>query len=143
MGPSHTLGALALLGALSLVAAGFAPHPRLQMHQITREGLGVAAPSGPVAREPERYSGYFQLNRTYDANMFFFFFEARDDPDNAPVVLWMTGEPPCRPAPFRCPSHPPPPPFPPPRRPRVLLRAGGVLRERPLEPERGSGAGGN
>jgi carboxypeptidase C (cathepsin A) len=44
----------------------------------------------------ERYSGYFKLNRTYDAHMFFFYFQARKDPDNAPVVLWHTGGPGCR-----------------------------------------------
>ena len=44
---------------------------------------------------PKRYAGYFKLNRTYDAHMFFFYFEARENPENAPVVLWMTGGPGC------------------------------------------------
>jgi len=33
--------------------------------------------------------------RTYDAHMFFFHFEAREAPEEAPVVLWMTGGPGC------------------------------------------------
>lgn len=48
-----------------------------------------------VIQEPERYGGYFKLNRTYDAHMFFFYFEAREEPDTAPVVLWLTGGPGC------------------------------------------------
>lgn len=63
---------------------------------------GVASPKSEsnqyasgVTREPERLSGYFTLNRTYDAHMFFFYFEAREDPQNAPIVLWMTGGPGC------------------------------------------------
>ncbi|KFM23919.1 Serine carboxypeptidase-like 49 [Auxenochlorella protothecoides] len=48
------------------------------------KGLGVG-------KEPERYSGYYDLNRTTDGHMFFFYFQAREDPENAPLVLWMTG----------------------------------------------------
>lgn len=44
---------------------------------------------------PERYSGYFRLNRTVDGHMFFFYFQARKDPENAPLLLWMTGGPGC------------------------------------------------
>lgn len=52
--------------------------------------------SVPVTlHEPARYSGYFKLNRTYDAHMFFFYFEARENPDTAPVTLWHTGGPGC------------------------------------------------
>ena len=32
-----------------------------------------------------------QLNRTYDAHMFYFFFESRSLQADDPVVLWMTG----------------------------------------------------
>lgn len=37
-----------------------------------------------------------QLNRTYDAHMFFFYFESRsEDSSKDPLVLWMTGGPGC------------------------------------------------
>lgn len=46
---------------------------------------------------PSRYqSGYFKLERTYDAHMFFFLFESRKKThEKAPLVLWMTGGPGC------------------------------------------------
>jgi serine carboxypeptidase-like clade 4 len=44
----------------------------------------------------ERSSGYFELNRTSAAEMFYFYFRARHDAGgSAPVVLWMTGGPGC------------------------------------------------
>lgn len=46
-------------------------------------------------QEPRHISGYFQLNRTYDAHMFYFFFESRSLKPDDPVVLWMTGGPGC------------------------------------------------
>lgn len=68
-------------------------HPRLTLRPI---GLGGdAAAANGVGEAPERFAGYFKLNRTYDAHMFFFYFQARVDPENAPVVLWMTGGPGC------------------------------------------------
>jgi hypothetical protein len=42
---------------------------------------------------PERVAGYFKLNRTHDAHMFYFFYESRSKGANDPVILWMTGEP--------------------------------------------------
>jgi carboxypeptidase C (cathepsin A) len=38
-----------------------------------------------------RVAGYFKLDRTHDAHMFYFYFQARRTPSKAPVVLWMTG----------------------------------------------------
>ena len=43
----------------------------------------------------QRFSGYFRLNRTYSAEMFFFMFERRAEAASAPVVVWMTGGPGC------------------------------------------------
>jgi carboxypeptidase C (cathepsin A) len=37
------------------------------------------------------YSGYVDL--ADDIHMFFWFFEARHDPDNAPLTLWLNGGP--------------------------------------------------
>ncbi|KAG7671065.1 hypothetical protein KSW81_004492 [Nannochloris sp. 'desiccata'] len=62
---------------------------RLSFHKISSSNLRGASEASTLT-EPERYSGYFKLNRTYDAHMFFFYFEAREAPADAPVVLWMT-----------------------------------------------------
>lgn len=78
-------------------------------------GSSWAAVSGPRLREtpldftvrdhellqggkgPERVAGYFQLrrNHTDNAEMFYFFFEARNNSDTAPLALWLTGGPGC------------------------------------------------
>ncbi|XP_012270210.1 venom serine carboxypeptidase [Orussus abietinus] len=39
------------------------------------------------------YAGYFTVNKEYDSNMFFWFFPAKINPKNAPVVLWLQGGP--------------------------------------------------
>eukprot|EP00878_Enallax_costatus_P000305 GHUV01000378.1.p1 GENE.GHUV01000378.1~~GHUV01000378.1.p1 ORF type:complete len:521 (+),score=122.91 GHUV01000378.1:129-1565(+) len=49
----------------------------------------------PIVDPPERVAGYFKLNRTYDAHMFYFYYESRNKGPNDPVILWMTGGPGC------------------------------------------------
>ncbi|XP_055467850.1 probable serine carboxypeptidase CPVL [Psammomys obesus] len=39
------------------------------------------------------YSGYITVNKTYNSNLFFWFFPARIQPEDAPVVLWLQGGP--------------------------------------------------
>lgn len=46
----------------------------------------------PIVDPPERVAGYFKLNRTHDAHMFYFFYESRSKGANDPVILWMTGQ---------------------------------------------------
>lgn len=46
----------------------------------------------PIVDPPERVAGYFKLNRTHDAHMFYMFYESRSKGANDPVILWMTGE---------------------------------------------------
>ena len=90
----------------------------------------------------KQFSGYFRLNRTYSAEMFFFMFERRLEAASAPVVLWMTGTwfsqtwtvDPSLALPLshspRAGSHARS--FA--RWPRLFVRARGVLRKRALEP---------
>ncbi|XP_072009809.1 probable serine carboxypeptidase CPVL isoform X4 [Engystomops pustulosus] len=39
------------------------------------------------------YSGYLTVNKTYDSNLFFWFFPAQLSPETAPVLLWLQGGP--------------------------------------------------
>ncbi|XP_078519630.1 putative serine carboxypeptidase CPVL isoform X3 [Lissotriton helveticus] len=39
------------------------------------------------------YSGYFTVNKTYNSNLFFWFFPAQVEPENAPLLLWLQGGP--------------------------------------------------
>nr|AAY27740.1 salivary/fat body serine carboxypeptidase [Sitodiplosis mosellana] len=41
----------------------------------------------------ENYAGYFTVNKEYNSNTFFWFFPAKVDTDDAPVVLWLQGGP--------------------------------------------------
>lgn len=41
----------------------------------------------------QSYAGYFNVNKTYNSNMFFWYFPAEIDPENAPVLLWLNGGP--------------------------------------------------
>ena len=82
--------------------------PKLQDRQVPANATGVTtitAPSGAQIRykEPGKagvcettpgvnsYSGYIDL--APDAHTFFWFFEARHDPANAPLTLWLNGGP--------------------------------------------------
>ena len=49
----------------------------------------------PIVNPPERVAGYFRLNRTHEAEMFYFFYRSRTGRRTDPVVLWMTGGPGC------------------------------------------------
>ncbi|KAG9345146.1 hypothetical protein JZ751_009689 [Albula glossodonta] len=39
------------------------------------------------------YSGYLTVNKTYNSNLFFWFFPAQERPEDAPVLLWLQGGP--------------------------------------------------
>lgn len=84
--------------------------PRMQIHprQLPAEPTGVKtikSPNGATItyKEPGKagfcettpgvnsYSGF--VNLAPDVHSFFYFFEARHDPANAPVTLWLNGGP--------------------------------------------------
>lgn len=46
-----------------------------------------------LARGIVSYSGYFTVNKTYDSNLFFWYFPAKNNAANAPVVVWLQGGP--------------------------------------------------
>lgn len=37
------------------------------------------------------YSGFFTVNKTFNSNLFFWYFPAQNDPANAPLLLWLQG----------------------------------------------------
>ncbi|XP_065176055.1 probable serine carboxypeptidase CPVL [Sycon ciliatum] len=39
------------------------------------------------------YSGYLTVNEQYSSNMFFWFFPAQENPEDAPVLMWLQGGP--------------------------------------------------
>ncbi|KAL3269773.1 hypothetical protein HHI36_008833 [Cryptolaemus montrouzieri] len=44
-------------------------------------------------KNKKSYSGYFTVNKPFNSNLFFWFFPAESDFENAPVVLWLQGGP--------------------------------------------------
>jgi carboxypeptidase C (cathepsin A) len=86
--------AVALLGC-SCAAALQVSSPRLRENQLdfAQQDQNVLKNSSG----PERVAGYFQLSRrhTDKAEMFYFFFEARNNSDTAPLAIWLTGGPGC------------------------------------------------
>ncbi|KAL3831848.1 hypothetical protein ACJMK2_023547 [Sinanodonta woodiana] len=66
--------------------------PYIESGQIEKaRQLSRVGPLGEV--NLESYSGFFTVNKTYNSNMFFWFFPAQENPENAPVVLWLQGGP--------------------------------------------------
>ncbi len=61
-----------LAACMTLGAAGGAQQPRLRMQPITVSSVPAEGPANgglDPSSGPERLSGYFKLNRTYDAHM--------------------------------------------------------------------------
>ncbi|CAG0917791.1 unnamed protein product [Notodromas monacha] len=48
-------------------------------------------PEAPTARVS--YSGFITVNKTCDANLFFWFIPAKNSPESAPVTVWLQGGP--------------------------------------------------
>ncbi|TDZ60880.1 Carboxypeptidase S1 [Colletotrichum trifolii] len=64
-------------------------------HAATNSRMRLVADSGicETTKGVKQFSGYFDLGT--DQNMFFWFFEAREKPNDAPVALWLNGGPGC------------------------------------------------
>ncbi|XP_071708237.1 serine carboxypeptidase-like [Rutidosis leptorrhynchoides] len=59
-----------------------------------RLSLDVLGDSGPMVSDLAHHAGYYRLQHTIDARMFYFFFESRAAKTD-PVVIWLTGGPGC------------------------------------------------
>lgn len=97
----HVTCALAVVMLLSVALCALsskAQTNRLVERDLTLKTVPSHLASGddvPIVDPPKRIAGYFKLNRTHEARMFYFFFESRQQKRDDPVVLWMTGGPGC------------------------------------------------
>ncbi|KAI6162649.1 peptidase S10 serine carboxypeptidase [Pisolithus thermaeus] len=62
-------------------------HPHFSQHQLRVMEPSLCDPS------VKQYSGY--LDVTNDKHLFFWFFESRNTPESAPLLLWLNGGPGC------------------------------------------------
>ncbi|XP_045420168.1 probable serine carboxypeptidase CPVL isoform X2 [Lemur catta] len=58
-----------------------------------KEGKESSLVSPFSGQNVKSYAGYLTVNKTYNSNLFFWFFPAQVQPDDAPVVLWLQGGP--------------------------------------------------
>ncbi|KAG2827517.1 hypothetical protein PC111_g8546 [Phytophthora cactorum] len=92
--PFAVIGAMCLLFGVSLWRGGI-PNPQLSKHQakpirvITSNGFQHEHFCGDTKQD----SGYVKLPNKRDDHYFFWYFEARHNPESAPLVLWLTGGP--------------------------------------------------
>lgn len=105
---SRSLEAVSLALSLSSLYSKVGASPSLEPRQLPANATGVTtikSPTGVTIRykEPGKdgvcettpgvgsYAGYVDL--APDSHTFFWFFEARHNPDTAPLTLWLNGGP--------------------------------------------------
>ncbi|KAH8041186.1 hypothetical protein HPB51_013846 [Rhipicephalus microplus] len=67
--------------------------PLIEAGQLERaRNLSRVGSLGAVPDFPS-YSGFLTVNKQYGNNLFFWFFPAKENPEKAPVVLWLQGGP--------------------------------------------------
>ncbi|XP_046409282.1 venom serine carboxypeptidase-like [Ischnura elegans] len=70
--------------------------PLIQQGKIERHGPWAEVKDltdDPKVQAIKSYSGYFTVNETYNSNLFFWFFPAMNNPEEAPLLLWLQGGP--------------------------------------------------
>lgn len=105
--------ALLLAILVNITTASFINvYPKLKNYPVTGEDVGeplfvtpylkngtadkareLSAITFDGANFVHSYSGYFTVNKTANSNMFFWYFEAANNTDKAPVILWLQGGP--------------------------------------------------
>ncbi|XP_065287707.1 probable serine carboxypeptidase CPVL [Dermacentor albipictus] len=67
--------------------------PLIEAGQLEKaRNLSRVGSLGAVSDFPG-YSGFLTVNKQYGSNLFFWFFPAKENPEKAPVVLWLQGGP--------------------------------------------------
>ncbi|KAK2992870.1 hypothetical protein RJ640_011963, partial [Escallonia rubra] len=91
---SHAHILLVLLFALVGVAVG----TRHQLGQPSREALSqqeadrvIRLPGQPLV-DFRQYAGYVTVNESHGRALFYWFFEATEEPEKKPLLLWLNGE---------------------------------------------------
>eukprot|EP01090_Pellita_catalonica_P011907 TRINITY_DN2471_c0_g1_i2.p1 TRINITY_DN2471_c0_g1~~TRINITY_DN2471_c0_g1_i2.p1 ORF type:complete len:498 (-),score=72.24 TRINITY_DN2471_c0_g1_i2:22-1515(-) len=59
------------------------------------EHFGEGGGAGSGVWPPVAFSGYVNVNETFGANLFFYFFQAQNGNLSAPIILWLQGGPGC------------------------------------------------
>ncbi|CAL0303087.1 unnamed protein product [Lupinus luteus] len=57
--------------------------------------LGSDPDSGVTVEDLGHHAGYYSIQHSHAARMFYFFFESRKQKEDHPVVIWLTGGPGC------------------------------------------------
>ncbi|KAK3131804.1 hypothetical protein QOZ80_6AG0511690 [Eleusine coracana subsp. coracana] len=94
-GPRSLLHAVAVAGLLLLVvpAAVFAEEEAWRGEQ--ERDLVPRVPGQPFNPSFAHYAGYVTVSEQRGAALFYWFFEAAEDPASKPLVLWLNGGPGC------------------------------------------------
>lgn len=85
---------LNLIPGIAEPAEEYDDGPRLVERSINFDINGDSEATAGL-EELGHHAGYFRLEHTHAAKMFYFFFESRGSKADDPVVLWMTGGPGC------------------------------------------------
>eukprot|EP00762_Andalucia_godoyi_P008610 ANDGO_04610.mRNA.1 Serine carboxypeptidase S10 family member 1 len=83
------------MSKLGLLLLGVAACFALAVCQTTPPDLITALPGLAAMPSFKMYAGYVNVNKTADANLFYWFAESQSNPAADPLVIWLTGGPGC------------------------------------------------